>query len=75
MDQNGFNRCLLEKIHRDGRVFLSSTMLGDRFVIRMAILAFRTKKATVDRAVDMVADALEACLKECSSSDVPGREY
>lgn len=69
-DQNDFNRSLLEKIHRDGRVFLSSTMLGDRFVIRMAILAFRTKKATVDRAVDMVADALEACRKEYRSSDV-----
>ena len=59
MDANEFNKQLLQKIHEDGRVFLSSTLIKDRFVIRMAILAFRTKKATIDRALDMIRDALD----------------
>jgi len=59
-DPNEFNRQLLERLHRDGRVFLSSTMIDNRFVIRMAILAFRTKKATIDKALAMVSDALKS---------------
>ena len=57
-DQNRFNRDLLKQIHQDGRVFLSSTMIGDRFVIRMAILAFRTKLETIDLALEMISDCL-----------------
>ena len=60
-DQNEFNRRLLKAIHDDGRVFLSSTMIGDQFVIRMAILAFRTKLDTIDLAVRMIEDCLERC--------------
>ncbi|PQB06052.1 pyridoxal phosphate-dependent decarboxylase family protein [Aureitalea marina] len=59
-DQNQFNRDLLKAIHQDGRVFLSSTMIGDRFVIRMAILAFRTKLETIDLALEMIHDCLSA---------------
>ena len=58
MDANEFNSQLMQKIHEDGRVFLSSTTIKGRFVIRMAILAFRTKKATIDRALEMIRDAL-----------------
>jgi aromatic-L-amino-acid/L-tryptophan decarboxylase len=60
MEANAYNRRLMEWIHRDGRVFLSSTTIGDRFVIRMAILSFRTKVATIDRAIEMIAEGLKA---------------
>ncbi len=39
-DEN--NRRLLEAIQRDGRIFLSHTRLGDRYVLRMAIGQTRT---------------------------------
>ncbi|MCB0402261.1 MAG: aminotransferase class V-fold PLP-dependent enzyme [Flavobacteriales bacterium] len=59
-DKNRFNEMLMQEVHRDGRVFLSSTRLNGKFVIRMAILAFRTKKITIDRAIAM----LETCVEQ-----------
>lgn len=53
-DNNSFNKRLMDNIHEDGSVFLSSTIIKGQFVIRMAILSFRTKIATIDRAVDMI---------------------
>lgn len=52
------NRHLMEEIHKDGSVFLSSSIINNRFVIRMAILAFRTKKETIDEAVEMIIRCL-----------------
>src|SRR5690606_22221777 len=43
-DTDAMNRKLMEAIHQDGSVFLSSSVIDDRYVIRIAILAFRTKK-------------------------------
>ncbi|MHA6727149.1 pyridoxal phosphate-dependent decarboxylase family protein [Chryseobacterium sp. A301] len=58
------NRRLLEEIHRDGRVFLSSTQIASKFVIRMAILSFRTKKETIDLAVQMIEENLQKVLEK-----------
>lgn len=55
---NEKNRQLMKEIHADGSVFLSSSIIDDRFVIRMAILAFRTKKGTIDRAMEMIKKCL-----------------
>lgn len=49
---------LMKLIHEDGDVFLSSSIIEDRFVIRVAILAYRTKMNTIDRMIDM----LQRCL-------------
>jgi hypothetical protein len=49
----------LKKLHRDGRVFLSSTTLNGKFVIRMAILSFRTKLHTIDRAMEMIGAVMD----------------
>ncbi len=59
-DENAFNVKLMENIHNDGSVFLSSTKIDGKFVIRMAILSFRTKKATIDKTIKMI----EKCLAE-----------
>lgn len=59
IDQNAFNQRLIKEIHEDGEIFLSSTVLNERFVIRMAILSFRTKKSTIDRCFEMVMRCLE----------------
>lgn len=60
---DAFNRALLEAVHRDGRVFLSSTLLDGRFTLRMAALAFRTHLDTIRTALEVLekeAAALEA---------------
>lgn len=57
-NQNEFNHKLMRHIHADGRVFFSSTLIHSDFVIRMAILSFRTKKATIDKALEMIEDCL-----------------
>lgn len=53
------NKQLLQRIHADGTVFLSSSIINNRFVIRIAILSFRTKIETIDEAVEMLARCLQ----------------
>lgn len=59
-DTDRRNKQLMDAIHHDGDVFLSSSVIGGKFVIRIAILAFRTRRDTIDRALSMI----ERCLKE-----------
>jgi glutamate/tyrosine decarboxylase-like PLP-dependent enzyme len=47
-DANAFNEKLLQEIHKDGRVFLSATWLERMYVLRVAIVVFRTHKETID---------------------------
>jgi aromatic-L-amino-acid/L-tryptophan decarboxylase len=54
IDENTFNEKLMQEIHDDGEIFLSSTIIKGRFVIRMAILSFRTKLHTIDKAIAMI---------------------
>lgn len=58
VDENIFNEKLMEEVHKDGSVFFSSTKINGKFVIRMAILSFRTKKATIDKAVKMFEECV-----------------
>lgn len=57
-DTDEKNKKLMEEIHKDGSVFLSSSIINNKFVIRIAILAFRTKKKTVDEAIEMIGHCL-----------------
>jgi aromatic-L-amino-acid/L-tryptophan decarboxylase len=58
--ENDFNVELMHNIHKDGQIFLSSTTLKGKQVIRIAILSFRTKKKTIDSCLEMI----ERCLKK-----------
>ncbi len=58
-DDNAFNKKLMEFIHQDGRVYFSSTVIDGRFVIRIAIVAFRTRKETIDKAIKVIEEAKE----------------
>lgn len=62
--QNRFNERLMQEIHNDGDIFLSSTLINGKFVIRMAILSFRTKLHTIDKAMDMIKRTLEKVQKQ-----------
>ena len=55
-DPDAFNEALVEAVREDGRVFLSSTTLDGRFVIRMAALAFRTHVDTVDLTLEILCE-------------------
>ncbi len=57
--ENEFNERLMQEIHKDGDVFLSSTKINGKFVIRMAILSFRTKIETVEKAIAMIEKAVQ----------------
>ncbi len=50
----------MEGSRRDGRVFLSSTMLDGRFTLRAVILVFRTHLRTVDMAIRVLKEQVAA---------------
>ena len=56
---NAFNQALVDETHRDGRVFMSSTTVDGKFVLRMAALAFRTHLDTIDLALEVLREAVE----------------
>lgn len=55
-DANTFNERLIQEVVRDGRVFLSSTRLNGQFVIRLAVLSFRTHLDTIDMALSIIRE-------------------
>jgi aromatic-L-amino-acid decarboxylase len=57
---NHLNKAIVEGARHDGRVFLSSTMLDGRFTLRMAALAFRTHRRTIDLAVQVLREQAAA---------------
>jgi aromatic-L-amino-acid decarboxylase len=52
------NRDLLDRVNARQRVLLSPTMLGERFVIRICIVSFRTHADRVAEAVTIVRDVV-----------------
>ena len=55
-DPDVFNEALVRAIHRDGRVFVSSTRLGGRYFLRLAVLSFRTHLETIELALRVLAE-------------------
>lgn len=51
-----FNRKLALALREDGRVFLSTTTLDGKFVLRMAVLAHNTHLDTVDRTLEVLQE-------------------
>jgi glutamate/tyrosine decarboxylase-like PLP-dependent enzyme len=58
-DANAFNRALTDEIHRDGRIFISTTMLDEIFVLRLAVLTFRTHLDEIDFALEVLKEKVE----------------
>ena len=53
-EANRRNQEIVDGVRRDGRVFISSTMLDGRFTLRLAVLAFRTHLRTIDTALQIL---------------------
>lgn len=58
------NRGLLKRINDSRRVFLSSTMIGDRFFIRACIVSHRTHRDRVEEALDIIREAAASLASE-----------
>lgn len=59
-EQDAATRDLLERVTRRGRVFLTGCHAGGRFLARVCVLSFRTRKAQLDTCVEQVAEAVRA---------------
>lgn len=62
---NHFNRRLIQKIHEDGSVFLSSTTLNGVVWLRLAVLCFRTHIDTIQLAITTI----ENCVKQLKEEE------
>jgi hypothetical protein len=62
-DVTAFNERLVKEIHKDGRVFLSSSVVDGKFIIRCAILSFRTHLDTINLALEVLKEKV-AMLEE-----------
>jgi len=51
---DAFNELMTKRIQEDGRIFISSTRFGGRFVLRLAISSFRTHLGDIDEALDVL---------------------
>jgi aromatic-L-amino-acid decarboxylase len=57
---NELNQSIVDAVRKDGRIFMSSTMLGGRFTLRMVALSFRTHKKTIDLALRILRETAAA---------------
>jgi aromatic-L-amino-acid decarboxylase len=57
-DINEFNKKLVEELHRDGRIFVSSTTIHGEFWIRLAVLSFRTHLDHIERLLVMIEEGV-----------------
>ena len=58
-NQNKFNELLLKEIHKDGRVFLTSTIINGKFTFRLALLSFRTHLSTIDLTLKILKEKVK----------------
>lgn len=58
-EPNAFNKRLMEEVVKDGRVFISSTMLDSRFMLRLAVLSFRTHLSTINTLLTLLKEKSE----------------
>ena len=55
---DAYNRRLLDAINRRARVYLTSTLLDGRFVLRICVLSFRTHRDRVDAGLEDIRAAI-----------------
>jgi len=55
---NGLNKRLLDRINARRRVYLTGTMLGDTFALRICVLSFRTHMDRMREGLEDIRDAV-----------------
>ncbi|HSS49290.1 MAG TPA: aminotransferase class V-fold PLP-dependent enzyme [Thermoanaerobaculia bacterium] len=64
---NRLNKRLLERVNARQRVFLTATMLGDRFALRICVLSFRTHRDRMEEGLEDLEAARREVLGEAST--------
>lgn len=64
------NRQLLQRINSGRRVMLTSTFLGDRFVIRICALSFRTHRDRMEECLDAIRSSVAEHIVENVAGNV-----
>ena len=67
-EANSFNKRLVDEIHQDGRVFLSSTHIRDTVYLRLAVLNFRTHLEEVQLILSVLKDKIQQLTETASLS-------
>lgn len=63
-DVNAFNEQLVKEVQKDGRAFISSTMLHGNFTLRMTAVAFRTHLEIIDTLLEVLEKGVDKLLNE-----------
>lgn len=62
-DPDAFNKQLINRLRADGRIFLSSTTLGGKYMIRVNVLSYRTHLDTMDLAIKVINENIQQMLE------------
>ena len=65
--KNAATRALMERVTRRGRVMLTGAQVGERFLGRVCVLSFRTRRAQMDACVEDIACEAAAILAEAEA--------
>jgi aromatic-L-amino-acid decarboxylase len=66
--QNAATRALMHGVTARGRVMVTGAQVGDRFLGRVCVLSFRTRRAQIDACVEDIASAAEQCIADAQAS-------
>lgn len=62
--QNAATRALMERVTARGQVMVTGAMVGERFLGRVCVLSFRTRRATMEMCVQQLAEESAVLLAE-----------
>lgn len=62
-DADEFNQRLVQAIHNDGRVFLSSSVIDGQFILRLAVLVYRSHVDEVNLTLEILDSSVKQLLK------------
>ncbi len=70
-DENKATELLLDRVRGRGRIMMTGCSVGHRFLARVCILSFRTRRQHVDTCVQHVTEEAEKIVRENGPRDAP----
>lgn len=70
--QNTATRALMERVTRRGQIMVTGATVGERFLGRVCVLSFRTRRAEMETCVRQLAETAAALLAEAAHGNAPG---
>jgi aromatic-L-amino-acid decarboxylase len=68
-DSDAFNRALLDRTHRDGRMFITGTVLDGKFALRGCVTNYRSTLADAQICVETLVELGSQLEGEAAASD------